>query len=316
MKNIPHILLLTALLMSAVSCKKEIDFTGHEGERHVVVMAQLDPDSLLCVNLAYTQFFLDPGPVQTINDAQMTLWVNGTEHHPASVENGYYHFGFKPQPGDSVWFQAEVPGEGLVEGGTRVVASPDISNVRYTESEAFAFVHMMDMYDVRFQLVDPVTPGDYYRIQLFEHIQCPAYDTVEAVDTIRSSMFMFLGLNEVGDTTTPGLENAAMASDVLLSDKLFTSPSKDIVLVTMPITDTTGLLQRDYFVRVTSYSYDMARYLSTMWSASSSISMFSEPMQVYTNITGGIGVFGSTSKRMVKATYIPREEDGSDRRSN
>lgn len=297
------------LLLMLEGCKKEIDFTGHEGERHVVVMSQLDPDSNICINLAFTQFFLDNDPVQTIDNADLHLWINGTEYTPDAVSNGNYCFNMKPHAGDSIWFEAAIPGWNNVSAGTRVVSSPQMSNVRFSRSREFAFVHMMDMYDIRFQLDDPVDEREYYRIQLYEHIQCPAYDTVEAVDTIQTSMFAYLGLNEAGDTTSPGINNAAMASEVLLSDAYFNTPSKDVLLLTMPIVDTTGLLQRDYFVRVSTYSNETAKYLSTVWSASSMMAIFAEPVQVYSNIKGGIGIFGSSSKKMIKATYIPIDDE-------
>lgn len=312
MKRIFYILVICLV---AVSCTKEIEFSGEEGNQYAVVMSQLDPDSNICVNLSYTQFFLDNGPVHYENDAQMQLWLNNEELAPQSVVNGNYRFNRKPQAGDIVKMKATLPNGTLLQAQTNVISSPQMSNVRGSRSKAFQFIHMMDVYDIRFQLDDVGGEKDYYKIELYEHDMRPAVeDADDAIDTIYRTSFMYLGPISVGDSLIPPLDSALLVGSILLSDNQFDGESKDFVLLAMPIVDTTGLMQRDFYVRVTNYSESMAYYIATRSSASSMTAIFAEPTQLYSNIEGGIGVLGSSSKRMKKVTLLNPDEEGSHNR--
>lgn len=304
MKKIMLLLTILAAVMMT-GCKKEIEFRGDEGASYVVVMAQLEPDSAVVVNLSHSRFFLQQGNPEYINDADMRLWVNGSLYTPVSVADGDYCFSVAPAAGDSVWFEADVPGFGLLSGATRVVTRPQADNVIVSATTGYEFWRMMDLQYIQLDLSDPLDERDYYRFEIIERDQCVAHDTVEAVDTTFFSYFLYLGLKEVGDTTRQDIFNAQMASALILSDQEFSGETRSVGFMSTPIVDTTGLTTHDYWVRVTAYSPEMFKFRRSASMASSSFSMFAEPMQVYTNIKGGgIGVFGSKSSRVIPCTRV------------
>lgn len=290
-------------------CKKEIDFTGMEGKQYVVVMAQLQPDSVAVVNLAYSRFFLNSDTPKYINDASMTLWVNGTAYTPSSVSEGNYQFPVSPVGGDSVWFEADVPGHGTISAATRVVSHPQIENVFVTATTGYEFWRMMDLQYIQADITDPADEKDFYRFEVIERDRRPEYEEDEAIDTIFRSYFLYLGLKEVGDTSRQDIFSAEMATALVISDKEFSGETKSVGFISTPIVDTTGLTTRDYWLRVVVYSPDMFEFRRSASMASSSYSMFAEPMQTYSNIKGdAIGVFASQSSMIFPAPRIQMPE--------
>lgn len=302
-----------AVSLLTVACKKEILFSGDEGKQYVVVMAQLEPDSAVVVNLSYSRFFLEDKDPLRINDATMRLWVNGVQYSPATVADGDYCFAVAPAAGDSVWFEAEVPGHGMLSGSTRVVTYPQIDNVIVTTTTGYDFWRMMDLQYIQFDLTDPSASKDYYRFAVIEHDVRPEVNDEPAVDTTYWSYFLYMGLKEVGDTARQDIFSATMASSVIISDSECSGMTRSVGLMSTPIVDTLGLTTHDYWVYVTVYSPEMFKFRRSASMASSSYSMFAEPMQVYTNIKGdGIGVFASKSDRICKCTCVEIPDDDRD----
>lgn len=306
MKKILVIIALLPLIFAA--CKKEIEFSGNEGKQYVVVMAQLEPDSAAVVNLTYSRFFLSDAPSVKITDAIMRLWVNETlvGTLDGASADGSYRFPTILSAGDTVRFEADVPGHGTISGGTRVVTAPQIgTDCIVSATTGYDFWRMMDLQYVQFTLTDPADEHDYYRIELIEHDYRPADEEQELKDTLYFSTFLFLGLKEVGDTALTDIFTAQMASSFVVSDSSFRGESKWVSLMSMPIVDTTRQTTYDYWVRVTTYSPELYKFRASASLASSSAAMFAEPMQVYSNIQGdAIGIFASRATRVVKATRV------------
>ena len=293
-----------ALLM--VGCKKEVNFHGYEGERHVVVMAQMEPDSLVCVNLSYTKFFLDNEKPEAINSADMRLWVNEHEYRPERIVNGNYWFNVRPQVGDSLKMYAHVPNEGELRAKSVMIGKPDIRNVVCYKPKDMEFIHMMDIHYLRFEVYDNAKTEDNYRIEVIGHHERPEYGEDEAIDTVYKEMYVYMDLTEVGDTTKPIWYNSRMASDLFLKDEGWNGEGRQGTLLVYPLVDTARLMRHTYFVRISNYSTEMRKYKYSMMTAGGN--MFVEPQRVYTNIEGGLGVFASKSDVICKAILIKNED--------
>ncbi len=163
-------------LFATASCEKMIDFDIDEIDPMVVVSSLNDVDSNVYVRLTYSRFFLDNHAFRVIDNANVQLFVNGTALGGAPVYNTdheRYFFNYKPQPGDSLALQIDVPGHETVTAGTRVpsranVGNPQIQVLANTNDDEYYYYNTPTI-DLRFDLNDPEDEKNYYSVSIIDY---------------------------------------------------------------------------------------------------------------------------------------------------
>ena len=299
------------------SCEKVMEFPIEDQTPLVVVSSLPTADSTLLVRLSKSRFFLSDGPFPTVDDASVTVEVNGVQYPLSFLSHGNYTNSIIVHEGDSLSLFIEVPGYGSLTSSARVPSRPVIKDTAYFDTllpDAY-----IPMENFRFTLCDEPEVENYYRIYMTETARLGNYDpdsdtwtwvrdstyrvpfgiddTVLSQDLYTTQTVNFMAFYDQDADTLLPLGNF-VSSEMVFSDKHIDGTEHPILFQRdVPIRFPDGLqpISRQFTLIIESITYDNYRYRVTESAASSIGSYFSEPLQVYTNIKNGIGIFAAAS---------------------
>ena len=310
----------------AASCEKVIDIDPGDIERQVVVMADVEADSLVSLRLSYSRFLLDTRPFASIGGATVTLAADGaTVASQASGSDGRCSLPFAPQPGQRLDLTVSVAGHAPVTATTVVPQAPVAEGLRLSGLSRTTF---------HFRLVDPADEDNYYglrilaeeRLEVSYRVRNTAagdYDWQDSLryDTLTVHYPITVSCNDpnITDPSDPFSvvedDGAFTGKRIALSDAAFNGTAYDFALdlensgdgysardkiydrYSWPDTATVDIrsLTTSYSLEATAYSHD--RYLHELtldaYDDDAILQFFSEPVQVHCNIDGGIGIFAA-----------------------
>jgi hypothetical protein len=322
MKNKYFIYIAPALMVFFFSCEKEIVFKGNEMKTQLVLNSIVTPDEAVMVYLTESRFFLDDGKTfKKINNATVELRKDGTKiENLSNMADGYYSGTYIPKIGDNLSITASCEGFDPVECSTRIVTptpviSVDTMNFREekqyrtyygtTDIDSSVFYLSVDL-DIDITFKDPKDIANYYTVNAYlnyyfsngENFRLPlGYTSDDMVFQTGSGMRFPEDGNQLKST---------LFSDELLDGKEYKLKIKsynyDGIAVgkpnypdDSPVAELTG---REIAVELRSLSHSYYMFLKTV-EASSDMGdaggYFTEPVQIYTNVKGGIGIFGNYS---------------------
>ena len=323
MKKIPIILLSAALF---AACEKQIDIDIEDQEPKVVVMAQNEADNPLSVKLTYSRptfstFYVYNGEdyFKKITNATVTLTVNGGASEQATHNDGTYTFAHIPQAGEELSLSINVPGEEPVTATATVPQRPNISNFDTSFANQGYDYYTILQASVSFTLNDPAATEDFYSVRLREtdtviYISRDDNGNIISQDTAVDSYYRFfectdylLVNNTSIDIEDPTVARTYSGTEMLFSDATINGMSHNMKLVGQynryweeKASDTT-IVRYGLTLEVKSLTRDLYLYRQTMNSYDNDelLNFFSEPVQIHSNIDGGIGIFGVSSKTSV-----------------
>lgn len=335
-------IILAAML--ATSCEKVVDFDPGEVEPYVVMISKPVGDSLMSVYLGYSRFFLDDRSFNTIDNATVTLTIGGTSYTGVYDPNcfmltnyyenddfrlfkkDYYYYGDttyfggytfvrRPAPGDTLRLTATVPGRAEeVTAMTTVPPKPTVEIIDYVVDTVDESAYSQDRYfRLRFRLYCN-SNKDYFNVKL--HLPQRAWqDTTQYWDTTNTERFYF-SVNDpiVNDPNIEdvmdGYDGHFEGSSMSFSSERFTGGYHDFTLEFYTWNDSWDTLaSMPVWLSVGTLSEELYRYNVTSAGYSSGIdNLFSEPVQVYCNIKGGIGIVGASTSSRIRVAK-PRFEN-------
>lgn len=277
-------------------CEKMVEFDVEKVTPYVVVHSKPEADSSVQVRLAYSRFFLDNHAFRPIGNAEVQLYANGQPLPRMSASDGCYRFDGSPKPGDSLTLQVRIPGYDLVEAGTSVPSLPD-------------FEVLEALYDsisrscrVKVRIHDP-KGRNYYRIAFegweVEQQYGMGNDTVPSFISFSSEDMVFTDATSLdylldgGQTIVNG--RFLSFSDALFDGKAYTMEFDLMLWSAASIADPS----HPFHVRLSTLSRERYLYDRTLKQSFEQDEFLSEPVQIYTNVKGGIGIFAAAAaKRM------------------
>lgn len=304
--------ILPVLMLMVGSCQKVIEFNGKITEPLFVINSFITPDSVVKAQLTESRFFLsNQTTFNTVDNATITLMVNGLpKENLLHTDSGFYVGSYHPSVGDSISLIVKSPGKNSLSCGTKVVPAPIITSIDttsvytgistplininkmtqkidtigYSQSRTLKVVlHFTDVPDIR----------NYYRLVVITKTNSilGSYDNYNfSFDDIVSGN---TNQNSVGPPTSLTSNKYNVFSDDLFNGKTYP--------LTFSISDNINHYsagnsffypQREMIVKLQSISKSYYLYLQTRASTKNN-NFFSEPVQVYSNVTGGIGILGS-----------------------
>ncbi len=281
------------------SCEKTVDIDD-DANREWVLNGVPTAGDRAFVYFANTRFFLDSSNNQPVDNATLTLTVNGIPLSPDSVSKCKYFFPHILQEDDSL--NIDIEGNGRhIHAETYIPLLPDISafEVAPVASESFNF------YTVKIQLNDHPNRKEYYNIVVNVRDSGMRYDawgdSLEFVDTIRQTYFLIpfnpeITSNEVNPYIPLG---GYLYTRTMFKDDLIDGTQDDILLYLFNINDTNERppFKHEYFVQVESITPARWNYLISSSQQSSSFSVFAEQGSVWSNIEGALGIFAGNARR-------------------
>ena len=308
--------LLTAILFS--SCQKVIEFNGEITEPMVTVNSLVTPDSVVSAQVSLSRFFLSNDTLfSMIDNAQADLFVNGTLKESLTYKsNGVYVGTYKPVAGDSLSLLIKVPGKKDVTCGTTqksaVMISLSLSDTTTVptgkRTPILASPTNKDTIGIAYEyktncvlhLTDDGAEHNYYRLAVTTKTTLgtkKTYSYAVNFDDIVSG-----NSNTFGPPTSLTSNKYNIFDNQLFSGKDY--PLKFSVLYNrnmfFPGHEKTPNKQ-EVTINLQKISRSYYLYLQTR-AGINTRNFFAEPVQVYSNVDGGLGIMGSYTNSVISFT--------------
>ncbi|MGB8490487.1 MAG: DUF4249 domain-containing protein [Bacteroidales bacterium] len=282
MRPIFNAIALFAILTSFQSCKKVIEIDLPPADSKVVVNSFFTDGSPIKVHLSKSIGVLD-NAIPECNNATVILMINNVKTDTLYPDGGYYYSHVNPERGKNYSLIVSVPDMDSVLCEDIIPEKTFIQNCTLTGSvmtDEDGFL----INELKLDFTDPAGP-DFYEVEL------------DAESIINNYMIgLWFKKNSDPIITSTGLLDYNPGT-LIFTDKMFDGKSCS-VKVYYAITSGEG----DYKLKITfrSISESYFRYkekqFAYLFSLENDIfSGMSEPIQLYSNIKGGYGIFAGYS---------------------
>ena len=320
-----HIIFFLLLMFAFSSCINEIEFDESQSAPMLTINCLTTPDTILRVNLHKSRFFLSTASsFETVTDHSMRLFVNGVLKETLSVKNNQYQSKYKPKAGEKLMLEVLRPSGGamVVFASTVLPLKPvllkaDTASVYNSTSYLVndsARSQQGQLYkdtlarlinrrvDYKILIRDSLAQENFYRIKIFLfHYYADGKVSRENL-RIRPDDIIFDKKNEsdVFDNDWDRIFN--IFNDELIDGKTYPvgvfgnlnfvevlPGKKDLLLLggyKFPV-------KSELVIDLQAIDYGMFQYLKTVKYNNTDLQYFSEPVQVFSNVYGGTGLFGS-----------------------
>lgn len=334
--------LMLAALMS--SCEKVVDFDPGDVTPYVVVVSKPVSDSLVAVYVGYSRFFLDNREFNGVDNASVTITSGnstavGTYDPRCFAQTEYYddYYGYygdttywggykfmlRPNPGDTMRVSATVPGyDEIVTATTVVPTAPQVEIVDFVidtldeVNSGYITNYNEVYYRLRFR-INCNSNREFFSVRLLIGNDIWINDTLKGWDTTQMSSHYFSVSDPIVNDAS--LEDALDGDDGSFSGKVmnfsserFSGGAHEFTMEFNTYNQWSESLDPKKMpvkIEVSALSEDLYRYNVTSTGYTSDLDdLFGEPVQVYCNIKGGIGIFGASTIKKFKAS-TPRVEN-------
>jgi hypothetical protein len=302
-----------------LSCYKDIDMEKYRPEPDLVLNGVITADTAVMLSISRTKFFTDLNRYEIINDASVSLSINGVfrEQMRWTADESFYGGGvylsdYRPQTGDVVkieattkygdaWVEETIPAKALIEEVT-------FSHRQIYDGKSYLAVDSVTWIEIpkneityRITFTDDAATTNYYLVRIVDAVNLglgignldfssdPVF--VEQVSVIEGLF---------GDNTIMG-QGGRSFTDNLLNGQRYTL----VVTENCHDYDYRPTLSRRVFLYAITESY--FHYLTSRQMAADAIDNislstfgFAEPVRIFTNIQGGIGIMATSQYDMVQ----------------
>lgn len=297
MNKIIALLAPLALLVSA--CVKDLDYDFDDVEPHVVVMSTVDPDTTLSLRLSFSRFFLSAEPFRKIEDATLQLVVNGQPQalNATQPNPGDYRLAYRPQYGDRLDLTVQVPGHEPVSASTVVPHPASVTGARASLHHASGVGD--NVYAIRFTLHDPADEDNYYFLRLIEELDHGSMGHNYRYTNFSCSDYLLtqgVDLGTVFDNIDGSTPTEHYVDNLPFPDDNIAGRSHEVEIKVEKNYNTSGFILELVSLSRDRYLYELT---ANQYTDAPFESLIAEPVQVHTNIDGGIGIFAARTRTLV-----------------
>ncbi len=330
-----RIFLIAVIAIFLVSCETEIDFNGKESRPILVLNSIAESNAVIEVKLTASRFFLSSvDTFEVVTNASISMYVNDslveTLHNKGL---GIYTSTYKPQPGDKVKLVASAAGYTTIQ--TEAFFPTEISGfavdsmlIKKDSSlwiEAYySGVSMNLKYDTlgtmcnetfRFKVQFSDSPGtqNYYRLIVRKEIAQDTLGTEYGYVYYSGFEDVVFGAKKNDMFETSNSDPLNLFSDELIDGKNHTfqfNLTNQYILNRNGSQNPVTPVMAYFHIEIQPISKSYYLYMKTVQAFENSDNFMSEPVQVYTNIENGLGLFG-TRTRQIKKFQITMNRIGS-----
>lgn len=301
----PVFLFFSILIFSLTACEKLVYINLKEADRKIVLNGLLCPDSSVIVNIARSYQVSIAFSGDTIRPVEDPMIVEDASFYEDDRfigkleplrENFYELSGFKPSPGKT--YRLEVS-SGKMKPVSTTVRMPELIPLNSFDTARITTINGTAAIRVSFQITDPTGQDNYYALQV-TGTQQHYYDFQEwkFIDSVKMYYYTpklngkaddFLNLDFLDINRDVYLDHKLFFSDQLFNGKVFDISFEVPKGNPRQMADT--VLFRVDLCQVDKSYYQYA--VSTQKYQSSNGDPFSEPVQVYSNVKNGFGLFSA-----------------------
>lgn len=288
--SVQTLMLFVTCLVFLLSCETVIDMKLPEQPPKLVVNSIFTPDSIIMLHLSKSQFVLKNEQIKPVIDGDVLLFENGSFIGKLiHLNKGFYYLpGLFPK--ENKQYTINASGEGLknVEAKDTIPSKPIINQIELSSS----YFEGQSYKDFIVYINDNPSVENYYIVSLIGKRYEYIYDTLtyNIIDSIEvSEQIGFVSQDKVFEEQFGGINS-------VFSDKLFNGKIYPLrISVSQNLFDETtnmGYFEISIILKNISQSY--AKYLIT-YANNSYSDPFSQPVQVFTNVKNGFGIFAGYS---------------------
>lgn len=313
MKRFKYIL-LAILATTFAACEKEIEFDGEITKPQLVIDCRFSSDSLISACITKSKFFLESNnSFEVVENADVSLYINDIFKEKMTYQdNGNYISTVKAQNNDKVKLIVSKDGN---TASCQTIVSPQstVKDMSYTikylyhdvsvEQKQDQYGHYTSEYDttnfrINFELKITAKLSDNGSLKEFYQLSNPPY--IESGNGSWSNSYItFDGvLNDDNSTTDEIFGNSESTNKYnIFSDELFNGKDVNITFI---LNGQVTFRKEDsnlHYIDIPfkNLNEDLYRYYFTRSSQENSDDLFSEPVQIYSNVTNGIGIMGAST---------------------
>lgn len=306
MRKIIAASMITVLACS--SCYQDIDMEKYRGEEYAVLNCIANSDTVVMADVSRSWFFTDSRPAGDITGLDVELYVNGEMKGLMEYDGGLYRSDVRPRQGDMLMIKTVVDGKELSASdrmpAKTTVEDVDISyrsvlnggsNVTFTPDGGMTTSDTDDEFTYRIRLKN--NPGEkrYYFINI------SVTDGRQSLGTLDYSFDpVFQLTSERINKTLTNLkiegQNGLPFSNEGIGGDEFTVTVKETVSPLLYYGDDWGGRKVSlYSISEAYYRYVislLANDSDSSWQGGFTDVGVAEPVKIFSNITGGIGIMG------------------------
>ncbi len=298
--------LILSFIIIGISCEKTIEIDLEDAKIKIVVNGIINPDSTIKVNVTRSRHILDNADIESLTDANVKLYEDGNLiGNMTHTGGGNYHIDYKPV--ENKEYKVEVSHEKYdnVQGLTRIV--PSIPIIRIDTTTTFD-EYGSPVLDFKIRFSDPADEKNYYLLKLSNTFLYEEWDEslITYDTTVNEQGETIVYVNQGGLTYTLSTEDIWIDSDDLIIEEHMWSSGvifSDEIINGENYSFTGKLHKGSLYQRENKITFELHSlspeaykyYKSVHQHYYNSGDPFAEPVIVFTNITDGIGIFGSSS---------------------
>jgi len=311
------IIFLIVIAISFISCVEILDISVDEEDKQLVLNSIISPDSLIKVNISKSIGATEGDAyLEFIYGAAVKLYEDGNFIEDLKQDTfGYYTSTKMPEVGKEYTITAEKDNFPLVTGKTTTIpkillkeismdVSIDSTTETWCDGNGYCFdttlLYFSDQGTLYLSFDDPADENNYYYLLLSTMIPIYVWDDFgnQYIKGYYESPIWYSLENSIDEFTYFSLDNNKWG--YAFSDNLFDGSTKNIK-TTIYMWDLfqyteTGTSISPLYVHLYSINKDLYNYIISYENYSSSNNNpFSEPVNIYTNIINGFGLFSSFS---------------------
>ncbi len=265
-----------------VSCETVIDIELPEEPSKLVLNCYFTPDSVWVADLSASKPILSSDELPQIDGADIFVSNEDGEifnMEPLPGQPGLYSFNQETLPNQAYTINVSAQGFANIVASSKV---PEATMITSVDTGSVTFTRGFGEQEVSVTIQDPPGVRNYYELQLFLQADNGAGGLTSfglPFSFANEDIFSFEdGQGLIDDTRFDGRE---FRIDVLINPLGFETQVLDSIATELFLTAELRTVSEDYFL----YESTLSRYQF------SSNDPFSQPAQVYNNVTGGFGIF-------------------------
>ncbi|MDD4645348.1 MAG: DUF4249 domain-containing protein [Bacteroidales bacterium] len=292
-RKIRYPILLAALpvFIGLFACEKTIDISIPDQKRKIVVNGLISQEDIVSVNISRSLSVLEDDNIVPLHGADVSLF-QGTDligKLQEGTDGDYSLPDFKPQTGLN--YHLTVSGEGM-EAVEALAAVPQMVQIVSLDTATITQSYGAEEFQVSVKFNDPPAVRNFYSFGIDIIYKEIDYSTMEYTGNLVTTA-AYLNTDDSDDFIKS--ESSEFEGKLYFEDLLFDGMTKTVNFVTSGYnyfySDTIWLN-----IRINQIDPSFFRYIkSYMAYQDSHGNPFSEPVQVFTNVTGGYGIFAGTS---------------------
>jgi hypothetical protein len=281
---VAFIFLMSSLLV--LSCEKYLEFEGEYKTPKIVVNSKITSDSTFKVHLSRSLNIVDNGELSSITDASVSI-LDGNDNLIETLvydAEGFYLGSNSPLTNQTYKIRVSAPSYTPVSSQTYIpndvtIISVDTSSYVSTEGDT--------LFKLKIVFADNGSFDDFYQIRL-------------GYGYFVSGQLYYNPVSLTSNDVSLGLEQDEFVDFASFTDELFNGSTKTLEVSCNNFSSYYDYLQ----INIITASKDVYLYDRTLATYSQNNGgFFSEPVQVYTNITNGFGIFGGYQTTRFKINF-------------